>query len=128
MELSQVLYEAARITSERGHCKGIEQDKDGHVCLIGAINLVLAADHPEELTSGGALHFSSFLRPFQLQLLQCIGETLQAMGVNDVWIVRFLEDKDPVPRPIDWNNLSRVTGEDVVLVLKETAERLAAEE
>lgn len=126
MKLSQIAYEAARIASERGHCKGIEQDEDGHVCLVGAINLALAADQPGVLTSHGTIPPSSSpLRSLQHELLHYVGKVLQGMGVH-VWNVTFLDEA--VPRGIDWNNLPETSGEDVVLVLKKTAELLEAEE
>lgn len=47
MDTADILLRAADVIEERGHTKGVLQDREGRVCAFGALNVVVygSADH-----------------------------------------------------------------------------------
>jgi hypothetical protein len=129
MSLSQAAYRAAEIAAERGHCKFTEQDEEGHVCLAGAVNLAISGQPKLPLTGP--------LRDQQFDILRAAGKALLARGYCEGMLLYYsgssyltepeCKDGTPVPYAIYWNNLKDITGEDVVLLLKEAGTLLEAE-
>ena len=111
MNLAEIARKAAEIASERGHCKRIEEDREGHVCFIGAVNIALCGEaiRPESVVLAQAAW----------DVMAAAQQVLRAEGNG----YGTLMDST---HPIYWNNRESTTGEDVVLLLKKTAEALEA--
>jgi hypothetical protein len=109
MTPAQIAYKAAEIASQRGHCKNIEEDEEGRVCFIGAVNLAMYGQpyRPGEI-------FINNDHPITTILLTA-AEILRKRGVSE---------SSGMSQPIFWNNRDSTTGEDVVMLLKETAVEL----
>jgi hypothetical protein len=108
MTPAQIAYKAAEIASQRGHCKNIEEDSEGRVCFVGALNLAMYGKPYRDETFLGIHH------PI-VNILTTAAEILRGRGA----VMRV-----SVSTPIDWNNRETTTGEDVVMLLKETAAAL----
>ena len=116
MNAAEVARKAATIMSERGHCKNTLEDDKGRVCYIGAVLVAIGGtvnfcSHP-----GGARLFDAVTKQSQKLLL----ERGYEIEVSYPHIEGTYISRDPVA----FNNDPAVTGEDVILLLKETAERL----
>lgn len=108
MTPSQAAYRAAEIIAERGHCKFSNQDADGRVCFMGA--LVVALCREEGRDTGIAWD------QFGNQITRTAKAVLEA---------RFLAGERAIcTNPIFYNDSLAVTGEDVILLLKQTGQRL----
>lgn len=108
MTPSQAAYRAAEIIAERGHCKFNNQDADGRVCFIGA--LVVALCREEGRDTGIAWD------QFGNQIMETAQVVLEA---------RFLAGELAIcTNPIFYNDSPAVTGEDVILLLKQTGQCL----
>ena len=114
MTAADTARKAAEIMSERGHCKGIEEDGEGRVCFVGAVNLAQlgVAMRPSDVTDYPDIE--AILRA-AAGILVRRGEYLADNLVSMRW---------PMNLAIFWNNRRYVTGEDVIMLLKETAEEL----
>jgi hypothetical protein len=98
---------AADLIAERGHCKEVYEDADGHLCLSGAIRAALL----EKLGAQGI--YSALLFPHVSY--QDWEDILNAMDrVNEDSVVRF-------------NDSPGTSAEDVILLLKRSAEILEDE-
>ena len=116
MTAADIAYKAAEIASERGHCKNIEEDGEGHVCFIGAVNLA---------AFGVSLRPDFHDRMIRIrveEILRTAGAILRKRG-RDAGPVSFWSSVSFM-NAIFWNNQDSTTGEDVVLLLKETAVEL----
>jgi hypothetical protein len=122
--LSDVLYKAAEIASERGHCKNIEEDGAGRVCFIGAVNLALGFD-ASRLYSG---HDEVATRNV-IRILITAGHILKEYGLGQGVVPYYgdMLDSD-IPSAISWNNQEHTSGEDVVWLLKQTGAEFEAQE
>src|SRR5208282_4300495 len=118
MKASEIAYKAAKIMSERGHCKDRLEDENGAVCHQGAL---LLAFHPRErLIPEGRTLYGWDLTEEEKARLDEINATgariLEAMGDNNhLGVVSF-------------NNNLRTSGEDVILLLKESGRILEEED
>jgi len=117
MKASEIAYKAAEIMSERGHCKDRLEDKNGAVCHQGAV--LLAFHSAVRLTPEGRTLFGWSLSDAEKAQLDEINVTgariLEAMGDNNhLGVVSF-------------NNNLRTSGEDVILLLKESGRILEEE-
>jgi hypothetical protein len=113
MDAASAAYEAARIISERGHCKGALTDSEGRYCFNGA---VLAAVMGEEaFREWYEIHAAQ--APGHWSLVSAVGlaaeQVLAAKGVLDY--LGFFPD------PVSYNNDPATSAEDVISLLKETA-------
>ena len=99
-EAAKIAYRAAEIIAERGHCKNTLFDTEGRVCYIEAIS-----------------------RAYR-ELSHCKGVTSVTLMTRKILAERGLAHVDGVY----FNNDPHVTGEDVILLLKECGKRLEADE
>jgi hypothetical protein len=104
MKSSELAYEAARIMSERGHCKNITEDDEGRVCYQGALLQATLGrttwnDIPRDL----------------YQIICDVGAASQLI---------LCQRGIGYPDPVEYNNREDITGEDVILLLKETGRKL----
>jgi hypothetical protein len=107
MKASEIAYRAAEIMSERGHCKNILEDPEGRVCYLGALNRA-ACGNIMSITSNDFL--------LVLQAMKASARILTEDGIRGPLYAEQL--------PVFWNNRKTTTGEDVILLLKETGRRL----
>lgn len=109
MKTSEIAARAATWMAEHGHCKNRLLDNEGRVCLAGAVRMT-------GMSCSGSTQ--------ENEILRVAGDILTERGyvppVSPPWDSEYLA--------VTYNNESTVTGEDVILLLKETAERLAANE
>lgn len=119
MKAPEIAYEAAGIAAARGHCKFTEEDAEGHVCLVGALNIAYCgtAVRPGPFPDYCGSVFDA-LRMAARILARRRGAPVLPWEDSD-----FLADAYG-SSPITWNNQADITGEDVVLLLKETAAAL----
>lgn len=113
MKTSEIAAGAATWMAEHGHCKDRLWDNEGRVCFAGAVRMTLPSDNVIERNEQHS------------EILRVAGDILTERGyVPPVspW------DSESEYLAVTYNNESTVTGEDVILLLKETAERLAANE
>jgi len=103
---SALAYRAAAIMAERGHCKNKLTDSEGRVCYLQA--LILAAEQMELPPSAIA----------EIPVLGMSRTILQERGYASIMPFgdSFL--------PVDYNNDPATSGEDVILLLKESGSRL----
>jgi hypothetical protein len=118
-EDARLARDAAAYMAEHGHCKGVLWDDDGRVCFNGALmNAMknrLSADWDNwrgavrdvRIAAGTVLRERGYTQP------ACVLGP-ERYGDDDFLAIRF-------------NNDETVTGEDVILLLKETTERLEAD-
>ena len=99
---SDIAFRAADHMSKAGHCKGKQVDEEGHVCFWGALRSV--AGYYSGLTETVAVIID----------LTTIRET-----ASDI-----LRETGRVAEPVTYNDRPGTTGEDVILLLKETGARL----
>jgi hypothetical protein len=97
--LSDVAYLAADIMAERGHCKRVQEDVEGRVCFRGAIYAALK----------------------QLYLSRAYEQDVEEEAARILWERPLRTTSSPVC----FNDRSDTSGEDVILLLKETGSRLA---
>ena len=100
MNPAEVAYRAAEIISERVHCKSALQDDQGRVCFIGALNVAISGEADHVLSAAGKIAYGT---------------------ARDI-----LREDGYLSCPVMYNNDYRTTGEDVILLLKRTGERLDA--
>lgn len=118
MRLSEVARKAAEVMSERGHCKNRLNDDAGRVCYMGALNV---AQH------GDTMHRFDDESMTEITTIQLVStDILHERGELRADPGGFYGK--PLPRPVAFNNAEDVTGEEVILLLKETAARLEEEE
>jgi hypothetical protein len=98
MTAAGLAYKAAEIMSERGHCKGRLHDEQGRVCFNGALLAV---------TGNGFINENAFSSVFFTA-----EQILAERGFPPYW------------NAVSYNNDPDTTGEDVILLLKETGKRL----
>jgi hypothetical protein len=104
VKASEVAFRAAEVMAEKGHCKHVLQDKQGRVCYVGA--LFAAITGSPELTNEW---FDSPDRPC---FRAVDGE------VTDILLERGYDSG------VYFNNDEAISGEDVILLLKEAGKRL----
>lgn len=93
-----VFDRALEVIHERGMCKGMLEDEDGHVCLNGALNYALTGNSRQ----WGNMRYYGFVKDVAQGLFPergCVGQT------------------SPAPH----NNHPDTTQEDVELILKHSA-------
>lgn len=131
MKTSKVLSAAAEYHAEHGSCKGTYRTEDGKVCLLGAIHAAVGVSeyrafwgtdtstHSENLempepkfTSEQRMLFIDACRTVQEQLCEDVDdeEVTEDYGVHA------------------YNDREDVSGEDITLLLKRSAERARAKE
>jgi hypothetical protein len=109
MKASEVAYKAAEIMSERGHCKWTLEDAEGRVCYGGAVRIALIGDARlgVRLSAGD---------------LSVLNEVFDTSG--DILRDRGAGDESTRWGAVWYNNADGTTGEDVILLLKETGRKL----
>ncbi len=100
MKASEVAYRAAGVMARQGHCKNTIRDWQGKVCYLGALR---------EVSSNDAF----FMNELEMKVYWTSRSLLRERGDNT--------------DPVRYNNRPSVTGEDVILLLKETGRRLEEE-
>lgn len=108
MTPAEAAYAAAEIMSQRGHCKGVREDDQGRVCYYGALMVAV---------TGQSEGF--FWKNSDVLLAASVVRDIADIS-SDILCVR----DDPDWEPHHFNNREDVTGEDVILLLKETGRRL----
>ena len=130
MKLSELARKGAEVMAERGHCKRVRMDFKGQVCFLGAMDYVLwekngriPATH--DLVASGPEGMPCAYGPDQvdqLSVAEVAGKILTERGYETPYLAASYDT-----RPVYFNNSANVTGEDVILLLKQTAERLEDE-
>lgn len=113
MNPAEVARKAATIMSERGHCKHTLEDEEGRVCYAGAIAIAINGRSRWQGTPEEGVLYVAVNDEAQKILIERGYET------DYSYIGSFIQ-RDPVA----FNNDERITGEDVISLLKETAEKL----
>lgn len=124
MKDSEVCFRAAEIMSERGHCRYLLSDSSGRVCFAGAL---IAAYEEQPLSMAnlaGTVRWNQFwkIRDMAARILDNRGEESSAAAVERGALLHIQS------RAVDYNNRSDVTGEDVIMLLKETGEAFREQE
>jgi hypothetical protein len=110
MKTSEVLAKAAEIQAEHGHCKGDMKTEDGRTCLQGALCEAIGVKWVPDGTKW---------RP------TATGEQYDQLCAANDTVMLHLRTTGMVSfdgRAYEWNDRSSTTGEDVILVLKHSAE------
>jgi len=128
-DLAEVARSAAEIMSRKGHCKGVLQDGEGKVCFQGALMLALTGresiyNEMDEWNRLGSpwnpeISWSSWspwgdIAPEDRYKLEAVSYAA----------TRILGGRGQFLSPVHYNNSGETTQEDVILLLKETAEAL----
>lgn len=138
MKASELAYKAAQEMTQRGHCKKISEDKEGRVCFYGAISraegiepLATSLGKAFPLNVGGEITYGdelkgswnlSWLSPSTyLESRESPERTLLIGIVKDILLEREVPDWE---YPHQYNDRPDITGEDVILLLKEAGSRL----
>jgi len=112
MDAASAAYGAARLISERGHCKNALTDSEGRYCFNGAV--LAAAMGEEAFREWHKIHAAQ--APGHWSLVSAVGlaaeRILAAKGILDRW---------NFPHPVSYNNDPATSAEDVISLLKETA-------
>lgn len=115
MEASDVARKAAELMSERGHCKFRLESADGQLCYIGALNMALyGVSFPVTQSDDRLLNLIMNTSTCIIQDRARAAGELKHISLREPW------EHDPIA----WNNRPETSGEDVILLLKETAARL----
>lgn len=122
MKAAEAACEAARIMSERGHCKGTLEDGEGRVCYAGALLFALNGDIS---SLGKDPAVDAVFATVMVQSGAILSERGYGIEIPLPPLVSLSYGSRVIRRDaVAFNNDPSVTGEDVVLLLKETAERL----
>ena len=108
MNAAEIARKAAQIISERGLAKGKLIDEDGRVCNNGA--LLLAMGLPVEIIFEGNAVPWGYHIPWNV--------------ITDTEMAILKDQGVSVTRPWQYNDDAAVSAEDVILLLKQTAEAL----
>jgi hypothetical protein len=100
---AEALRKAANIMKKKGHAKHELEDKQGRVCLLGAINMALFG----RPASFGDKRSDSLLSHVAAYLSRKLGKRVTDFGA------------------VDWNNDRQRKGEEVIAALRGTARVLA---
>jgi hypothetical protein len=97
MNVAEIAFRAAEVMSERGHCKYALEDETGAVCFVGAVYVAMYGKAES---------------------------VLRWDDENILGRIMYAAEKIAGRGPVLYNNDLDVSGEDVILLLKETGKRL----
>lgn len=121
--LPGIARRAAGLMAERGHAKYMREDAEGRVCFAGAVFLALTGN-----TSGLTPTRDQHLDAFDAweKIRDTAGRILASRGEEpaDASLARGVLKYAQESPAVNYNNRSDITGEDVILLLKETASEL----
>jgi hypothetical protein len=109
---AEIARKAAEIASERGHCKGMEEDEHGNVCFIGAVNIAYC---------GQSERGDTYDCPEVFDIIEAAARVLaRREGLTVLDGINYMYSHGP----INYNNKASTSREDIILLLKEAAEEL----
>ncbi len=121
MRDSEVFAQAAQEINNRGWCRNLLMDKDGHVCLIGAV--MCAAQSEEHPAHGFAgVRYTDEANRLVSALNQYMAHVLE-LDVTETYFEGCVSES-----PAHWNNNVARDADEVVHVLKLAAEHFAISE
>lgn len=144
MRASELAYKAAQEMASRGHCKHVQEDAEGRVCFYGALNRaqglqnmiqeVTAAPLPEGMKFTFPIGAEVMLPPgwaADFAVVSSLGFASSSGHYRVVSVVKdILRERGVLAWEVPhvWNDQADITGEDVILLLKEAGHRLEEEE
>jgi hypothetical protein len=132
VKASELAYRAAQEMSERGHCKKVSENSLGKVCFYGAINrasettiLIPQDEGVVSVTSENILTYLQY--PWLMPAVTYARDTPErSMLVREIRDILHERGVTEWKTPHLYNDREDITGEDVILLLKEAGSRLEA--